>query len=288
MRKGWRFGAMIVLLLLLAACNHSDFPDHVKSSKGYYYKYLALGDHERPVLEDGYISLSLHYQTTSGDTLFRVVAEDFVMETGLDSSGGFFPALLKEPLLSMVEGDSVSFVLDIARAENAVFPDTCDVIQAIVAIHKAKTPAEYRAEQRHIAWLNDQELKEQQRLATYLAKAGIGKRHYLEGIYFLEQKRGSGRKVVSGDGIYVHYKGFFLDGEEFDSTYEMGVPFDFVLGDPDQVIPGLSLGIYQMHVGGKAKFIIPSQLGFGDKGSSTGIVPPFTTLIYEVELIKVL
>ena len=76
--------------------------------------------------------------------------------------------------------------------------------------------------------------------------------------------------------------------KEFDNTYGMEEPFVFNLGDPDQVIEGFETGLQLMRKRGKARFIIPSQLGFGDKGSSTGIVPPFATLVYEVELKNVI
>jgi len=59
------------------------------------------------------------------------------------------------------------------------------------------------------------------------------------------------------------------------------------VGDTAQVITGLEIGIKKMREGGKAKIIIPSQLAFGENGSSTGIVPPYTSVIYEVTMLKV-
>ena len=67
----------------------------------------------------------------------------------------------------------------------------------------------------------------------------------------------------------------------------MSEPLVLKIGDPGQIIKGMDIGLRLMKEGGKAKIIIPSQLGFGDKGSSTGIVPPYTSLIYDVELINI-
>ena len=73
---------------------------------------------------------------------------------------------------------------------------------------------------------------------------------------------------------------------DLDSNYE-NQPFEYVIGAEEQLIEGLENGVKKMREGEKAKFIIPSHLAFGSSGSSTGLVPPFTTVIYEVELLKV-
>ena len=64
-------------------------------------------------------------------------------------------------------------------------------------------------------------------------------------------------------------------------------PFSFVWGEDGQMIPGIINALSHMKAGGKAKIILPSPLAFGANGSSTGIVPPHTPVIYEVELISV-
>ncbi len=76
----------------------------------------------------------------------------------------------------------------------------------------------------------------------------------------------------------------FLDGEKFDSSYDRGEPFEFTLG-AGQVIKGWDEGISYMKEGGKATLIMPSSLAYGAYGA--GIIPPYTSLIFEVELIDV-
>ena len=63
--------------------------------------------------------------------------------------------------------------------------------------------------------------------------------------------------------------------------------FQFVYGQKWQVIPGLEEAIGMMYPGERALFIIPSNLAFGQGGSSTGIVPAFTSVIFEVEIVEV-
>ena len=68
---------------------------------------------------------------------------------------------------------------------------------------------------------------------------------------------------------------------------QLAHPYQFRCGDTAQTIEGLEIALKMMRVGEKAKIIIPSQLAFGNNGSSTGIVPPYTTVVYEVTLLKV-
>ena len=78
-----------------------------------------------------------------------------------------------------------------------------------------------------------------------------------------------------------------FDGKYFDSTIRRNQSFQFVYGTEWQVIKGLEEAIGMMHEGEKSLFIVPSELAFGPAGSSTGIIPPYTSLIFEVELLKV-
>ena len=96
----------------------------------------------------------------------------------------------------------------------------------------------------------------------------------------------SGPKPDKGDNVKVHYTGKLLDGTKFDSSVDRGKPFEFVLGQ-GRVIKGWDEGIAMMHKGGKATLIIPSHLGYGERGAGQGQIPPYATLIFEVELLDI-
>lgn len=96
---------------------------------------------------------------------------------------------------------------------------------------------------------------------------------------------GKGKVAEKGKKITVHYVGKFLDGKVFDSSYEKKRPFSFVLGK-GRVIKGWEIGIEGMREGGKRRLTIPPQLAYGESGVR-GIVPPNSTLIFEIELISV-
>lgn len=94
---------------------------------------------------------------------------------------------------------------------------------------------------------------------------------------------GSGPKPVGSDEVTVHYKGSLTNGNQFDSSYDRGEPTTFTL---NQVIPGWTEGLQQMPLGSKYRFYIPYALAYGERGAGKDI-PPYSTLIFEVELIKI-
>ena len=95
--------------------------------------------------------------------------------------------------------------------------------------------------------------------------------------------KGEGDKPNSGDKVKVHYKGMLTDHTVFDSSYKRNQPIEFSVGI-GQVIPGWDEGILLLSKGDKAKFIIPSNLAYGEAGAG-GVIPPNATLIFEVELL---
>jgi FKBP-type peptidyl-prolyl cis-trans isomerase len=94
---------------------------------------------------------------------------------------------------------------------------------------------------------------------------------------------GSGPKPSATDSVTVHYKGTLTDGTVFDSSYDRGQPATFPL---NRVIKGWTEGVQLMSVGSKYRFTIPPELGYGAQGAG-GKIPPNSTLVFDVELIKI-
>lgn len=98
-------------------------------------------------------------------------------------------------------------------------------------------------------------------------------------------KPGTGAEAVAGKRVTVHYVGTLVDGSKFDSSRDRGKGFSFGLG-AGEVIRGWDEGVAGMKVGGLRKLTIPPELGYGDRGYPP-VIPPRSTLIFEVELLSV-
>jgi FKBP-type peptidyl-prolyl cis-trans isomerase len=98
-------------------------------------------------------------------------------------------------------------------------------------------------------------------------------------------KIGTGVEAVNGKKVTVNYVGTLVDGTKFDSSYDRNEPFEFTLGI-GEVIQGWDAGVAGMKVGGKRKLTVPPELGYGSSGAGD-VIPPDSTLIFEVELLDV-
>ncbi|GEC78876.1 peptidylprolyl isomerase [Flavobacterium aquatile] len=105
------------------------------------------------------------------------------------------------------------------------------------------------------------------------------------GLRYKMIQKGSGKQAENGKTVSVHYEGSLETGKVFDSSYPRKKPIEFRLGQ-GQVIEGWDEGIALLQVGDKARFVIPSYLGYGPSGAG-GVIPPNATLIFDVELMDV-
>ncbi len=104
-----------------------------------------------------------------------------------------------------------------------------------------------------------------------------------EGILYKVLRKGEGTKCPNIRSIVcVNYRGTFIDGREFDSSYSQGYPVAFRLSD---LISGWKIALSHMHAGDKWEIIVPSELGYGSRNN--GEIPGNSTLVFEIELVSV-
>jgi FKBP-type peptidyl-prolyl cis-trans isomerase FklB len=103
------------------------------------------------------------------------------------------------------------------------------------------------------------------------------------GLQYKVIEQGTGPRPRATDTVRVHYRGTFIDGKTFDSSYDRGEPISFPL---NRVIRGWTEGVQLMPVGSKYEFTIPHQLAYGERGAG-GAIPPYSTLIFLVELLGI-
>ncbi len=125
---------------------------------------------------------------------------------------------------------------------------------------------------------NDVSLIEQ-----FIADNNINAFSFENGIHIAVQTQGSGNSPRFGDSVICHYRGYLLDGTEFDSSEGRG-PFDFVLGRGD-VIRGWDLAFQEINKGTVATFYIPSGLAYGNTRRPG--IPPNSVLIFDVNLLDI-
>jgi len=118
-----------------------------------------------------------------------------------------------------------------------------------------------------------------------MEKLAAGFEKTKSGLRYQFIQRGNGKKAEKGRTVSVHYSGQLEDGKVFDSSYARKKPIEFPLG-MGHVIEGWDEGIELLQVGDKARFVIPSHLGYGSRGAG-GVIPPNATLVFDVELMDV-
>lgn len=200
--------------------------------------------------------------------------------------------------------DKVSYALGLGigrqlsdmGAQNLNIDDFAQAIKDVIG--GAKTQLDNREAQAIVEqFFKEQEAKqrataaEQHKAAKaegekYLAENGKkdGVVTLASGLQYTILKEGNGRKPKATDQVKCHYEGMLIDGTLFDSSLKRGEPATFPLNG---VIAGWTEGLQLMQEGAKYRFFIPYNLGYGERGAG-GSIPPFATLVFDVELIEVL
>lgn len=166
----------------------------------------------------------------------------------------------------------------------------------VVKIEKVQSLDEVMAEEKQ----EMEKLQEEEKVAMekYIADNKLTPKATNSGLRYIITKASTKNKPANGDTVFVNYTGRTIDGKVFDSSIEAVAkeakldqpgrdyePISFVLGE-GRVIRGWDEGLLLLNEGAKAKFIIPSSLAYGPRGASEDI-PPYSTLIFDIELVKV-
>lgn len=119
-------------------------------------------------------------------------------------------------------------------------------------------------------------------IMIYINSNGLNVKPEMSGLVFIPLIDGEGICPNDGDKVAFHYTGYYLNGEQFDSSYEKSFPLIVELGK-SMIIEGLEEAIKMMNKGAKAKLIIPFYLAYDNMENAP--VPPYSNLVFEIELI---
>jgi len=163
-----------------------------------------------------------------------------------------------------------------------------DVIESLEIIREGEAAKNFNAVEAFRTFEGSREkrvIAEREAAKAELDKLSSGFDETDSGLRYKIIQKGDGKQAEKGNMVSVHYKGQLADGTVFDSSYKRNQPLDFQVG-VGQVIQGWDEGICLLNVGDKARFVIPSDLGYGSAGAG-GVIPPNATLIFDVELMGV-
>jgi len=279
---------LFVLLVLYTGCETAKYPGYSKKSEGIYYQLLTLGDSVNTPSPGDYVTVDLVYATIDDSVFFEGRRKFRLSEPAFQGS-------VDECLGMLSKQESAKFIIDAHKfftltLESTLpsFIDSGSPMKVQIEMLDIQSENEYQKEKEaFVKWIEDFGDYEQVILKQYLKNSELPVENLTNGLYYLNLRSGNGKKVEKGDTVIVHYEGRFLNGKFFDSTIKRKEPFGFVYGQEWQVIEGMEQAIGLMEEGEKSLFIMPSDVAFGKSGSSTGIIPPYTSIIFEVELIEV-
>jgi FKBP-type peptidyl-prolyl cis-trans isomerase len=301
------FGLSIFALLsVVFACNKavSKFPGYEEVEKELFVKYHIKEEGTKEVELGDIVSMSMVYSINGDSILMDTRTSNIPVKIQADS--GKFEGDIMGAFLGMHVGDSASIIINAdtffirngGAPESPYFIDSASMLHFEVKIMESITEAEMQEQE---SMKNSEAASaEMGNLQDYLAANNITAEPTESGLIFISKVKGNGKKAESGKQVKVHYEGKLLDGTYFDTSVEEVAkanglynpqrgyePFEFGLGQ-GQVIRGWDEGIAMLSEGGKATLIIPSSIGYGANPRPGGVIKPFNTLIFEVELVEVI
>jgi len=279
----------ICALLLMASCsNDSRYQGFSKTDTGIYYKLHSFGESKKQVKPGDYITSDITYKKMNDSVFFEGRRKFQISEPSFEGS-------IDECFLMLTKSEKATFILPAKTFFNKTLETTVpsffnksDSLKITVDLIEVQRKDEFlREKEAFLNWIKDFGDYEKVQLQQFLEQKNIDAKPTKSGLYRVILEKGNGSEVEKGDTVVVHYEGKFLNGKFFDSTKQRKQPLEFVYGTKMQVIEGLDEIIGKMREGEKALAILSSEKAFGKTGSSTGIIPPYTSVIYEIDLVEV-
>jgi len=270
------------LVALLWSCV-PKFPGYSLVGDGVYRQLITLGDGEKTASQADFVYIRYSLETKQGTQL--EAGKRWLHKP--DSSVFGIPAI-SGMILGLYPGDSIHLLTQWKNMKSGLWESPTDVSDTSwvclrIGFSDMATEEEFAARYRSF-WLEPEE--EDLLLADYLLKSSKAEYKFRSGIYFRKIETGKGDTLRTGNEVMIGCRGSFLNGEIFDDTYR-GRHLWVTYGRPDQLIPGLQKAVWSACKGDSIEVIVPSYLAFGPRGSSSGIVPPYTPVRYHLRIIEV-
>tara|TARA_B100001769_G_C22097892_1_gene592460 strand:+ start:520 stop:1407 length:888 start_codon:yes stop_codon:yes gene_type:complete len=286
--------SILIILLISFGCS-KKFEGYVEKPSGLFFKLETIEDVEKRIQKNNYLQFKYSIKDYSG----KLIDESRILlkVNSVFPSGGIVEAL---SLINEKETASAIFPMSKLREElEGAFAQN-NLHDSVLLYTQIKIDSIYSEEEFLVAknnfltWLSKIEtnesnvIKEESLMNQFEESRNFTMEKTSTGLRYLYLERGLGEKSSYGKRVDVKYTGQFLNGDTFNSTEVLhNQSQDFYLGQEMQVIKGIEEALLFMKEGDVISLLIPSWIGFGPNGSSTGIIPPNTPTFYQLELNKV-
>jgi len=276
---------------ILIGCE-TKTPEYFFTEGGLKYKYQDIvGEGKEPQIGD-VLSVDMKWSTIDDSVFYKsnntgYKGADIVQLQTQNNPGG-----IEEGFAKLKEGDSVTFYINPERffkeyiqAEIPVFLLNAVEMKIDIRLIRVQNKKEY--ELSIIEWQRYKEFEEFQKIEETIDYWNSNGDSIVEidGLYIVYDSLHLGKKINYNEVFDLHYIATFTNGKEFYNTYDNGHPDEFQFGQNGQMVEGLKKAISSMKYGQKAKVLVPSEMGFTEKGSAGKIVPPHTPVIYYLEIL---
>lgn len=276
----------VAVLAMVSGCDRSPLPGASKIGDDVYWRLNMLGEGERTPTDSDSVSVRVRISRPEADAGSMFSTERwYAMGKGRPTTMFFG---------RMRQGDSATILLPsritpwaaLGATEPAAAKDT-GWVRMELSLRGIRSLEDSR-DMLQVLRMSRTKADEDSILTDFLATSKAPWKQAMDVYYELDLSAGQGPRIQSGELVTLAYTASFLDnGKVFDEQREADGGLTFRLGDPGQVIKGLEVAAHLLpRNGGRGRFIIPSELAFGPNGSSSGIVPPWTPLLYEVEVLS--
>ncbi len=291
MKKKLIFGIVMslgMLSIFSVSCSRSPYPGFEAAEGGVYIKYHEKGDATETAVLNDIVTLQMKYYLEDTTLFESAMLQEPLRFPMIEPT---FEGDLYAALLQLHIGDSATIVVpaDSFYLVTAGVPELPEFITPgspmyfDVRMLSIQTEDEALAEEREL--LAQMKEEEQLLLTDYIKSLGDKVEKKESGLYIIQEKQGKGRLPKVGDVLRLHFSVATIDGMELFSTFNRE-PMDIPFGEQFDT-EGFDEGISYLKKGGKLKMIVPSNLAFDSVGRGQ-MVPPYSTLIYEAELLEVL
>ncbi len=275
---------VLMVAISFSSCKKSNFEQH---EKGYKYQFHTVNDTAPQPVEGDFVSFELTLYNTDTTFIDGQTLNDRIYPPIY--TGDFYDAMT-----TMHVGDSATFIFDGDSVFHYLFGGTYEYenkeIFFDIKLKELIPSAEFEAlmaeqQRQYSEMIEEMRVNEDSIRLQYIKDNNITTKPDADGLYIIKTGTTTDTKITRGSNVAVHYTGKLIDGTVFDSSYSRGTPLTLVAGE-GQVIKGWDNALLTMNKGEKATLIIPSALAYAERGAG-GAIPPYATLIFDIEVVEV-